>query len=272
MGIVKDWHGHGHTQRIIEAFGEMFTGIPLVRFKENGTVGEVIREVPVDFNRKSKFWWRGNMQREDDGGLASKGHTVFPRITYDLKDFSYSAERHMQSMQRTIQPFDSGRVVRTMNPVPYDYDFTMKIGGKTVTDVLQIYEMIAPNFKPTCVITIDDYPLIDKTVNIPVRLRGWAFSDNSDGFPEDGSDMVIIEMNFTAEYHLYGSSGSANEVAVKKLLTKNQTAVPDSIQPSVEDLVIKIVPDDELVYNNSSTDGLKYRVSAETGNIELEKS
>lgn len=260
MAIAKNHFYHAHTRRLMSAFAQLFTGMDIARYDENGNIIELIKNIPVENELIDKAYARSKVQEVDDGNLASKGHITLPRMSFQLSGMSYNSSRKLARMQRIVKRGADGDLRVTPVQTPYDFNFTLKIMATNFSDAIQIHEQIAYAFTPSVTMTLRDVPFADEHVDVPVFLTSQTIEDNADDPLENSRRLVLITLTFTAQYYLFGPAGTDKEIIAARLRTGDPAATVDPIKPAIEKFVIDIYGAESEFYSGNES-GVRYTVT-----------
>lgn len=214
------WFGHDHSRRLIAAFGQLFSEMTIVRRNSDGSVREIIENVPIENFVHDKFYERHKIQKVDDEGLGTRAHMVFPRMTYGLIGMTYRSDRQQSVQQRFLTGIsgEHSKARVTLTPAPWDFEFELKIAARNFSDLMAIVEQILPHFRPSHTLVMRDHPFVEDAIDVPIFLDSLQWSDSAEEEMEEGSRQVIATLSFHAQYHLYGPTGSLREIEVKHML------------------------------------------------------
>lgn len=191
---------HSSIRNVLIAFGRLFTNLSFERKDNDGNVVQVIK-VPVAPGSREK--WIARIQ--EDPNLSGKTQITLPRIGFELSGFQYDPTRKLPTMNQ-FSGNDSGTigdVSSAYSPVPYNLNFTAYVVSKTQGDALQIIEQILPYFTPGYTVTVEMFPEVGISQDIPFVLEGVTMEDNYDG-PFESKRTVTYTLSFVAKAVLLG--------------------------------------------------------------------
>jgi len=239
MALYGAWFGHDSIRKLLVVFGSLFDSISVVRFNPDGSIGEIIKRVPIELEPGDKRFIRQAIQETDDGPLASKGHSVYPRMTYDFVGISLNNGRLSMTSQRFLRHEDApdGKVGVMHWWTPYDVELVLKIASRSQSDSFQILEQILPFFNPNVTVVMRDPADENRHLDVPIRLVGITHEDNNDALPSENVYQVIHTLTFIAEYNLSGPIGNQREQAVAEKIGGPGATLPVH-KSRIEKLVI----------------------------------
>lgn len=191
---------HASIRKVLIAFGRLFTDISFERKDNDGNVSQLI-SVPVAPGSREK--WIARIQ--EDPNLSGKTQITLPRIGFELSGFQYDPTRKLPTMNQFSgnESGTIGDVSSAYSPVPYNLNFTAYVVSKTQGDALQIIEQILPYFTPGYTVTVEMFPEVGISQDIPFVLEGVTMEDNYDG-PFESKRTVTYTLSFVAKTVLLG--------------------------------------------------------------------
>ena len=194
--ILKAPYYHGIIRKTIIGFGQLFTGMEIVRKDGNKKKVQTIK-VPIAYGPKEK--WLRRVEENPDG---KKNIAVeLPRMAFEIVNYQYDPARKVGSNVNKFVERSTKRKIGT--PVPYNLTIALYIIARTQEDSLQIVEQILPYFAPGLTVGMEfvDSPSIK--MNTVFTLDGVQIQDNWDG-DFDTPRFVTHMLTFTAKIYLFG--------------------------------------------------------------------
>jgi hypothetical protein len=190
---------HGITRRTIIAFGNLFSNLRLQRWDAANTLIQDM-PVPIAYGPRDKMLGRV----EADPKQKNQVKTTLPRLSFEITGYQYDSDR---SMGRTKQIICQSGVDPTRKQVysasPYNIRISMYIATKNREDALQLFEQIAPYFRPEYTLDMELQPGLNIRHNVPIVLNGGMMDDPYEGSYED-VPIIINTLNFTLKTWMYG--------------------------------------------------------------------
>ena len=202
--MLGQYYYHEIIKKNVKAFGTLFNNIQIV--KRNPETGDIIRQekVPLAYGPKSKFLAR----LEQDPNTERKVSITMPRLSFEMTDITYDAQRKTSPIQKYKVNDDGGNVKVQFMPVPYNLRFELGILSKTQDDSLQILEQILPFFQPSFNVTVMLIPEMDEKKDLPVILNGISYEDDyEDDITKRRS--ITYTLDFTLKTYMYGPVSDA---------------------------------------------------------------
>jgi len=207
---------HASIRKMVIVMGNLFNNINVRRFAEDGSEIERFK-VPISYGPKQKFLAR----LESDGNDQNSAITL-PRMAFEMDGMTYDPERKQNSLNVIKQADGDGAVKYTYAPVPYNFDFSLYIMVKNAEDGTQILEQILPYFTPHFNVTINEFPDLGITKDIPVILGSLAQEDVYEGDFETRRS-IVWTLTFTLKSNIYGAVRDGKIVTSAQIATVQQT-------------------------------------------------
>ncbi len=263
MFTENDYFYFGTQKKLIIAFGDFFNNIFIKRVDEVGEVMKNIR-VPLSFAPRNKFISRMN---EDYAKGGVNVNTRLPRLSFDIGSPVLDAARMKSKLGVSKQRDSIGTIRALLNPVPYDFPFTLRVWTKSLDDAFQVSEQILATFMPELNTNIIDIPEIGLVTSVPLILDS---NEKIDEYEGDFGEFRIIEwvFNFTMKGYIYrGLSAAGSDKVIKQVnvlvfeLTQADEIIPISDLQNVVDPLDEALWDDayaptnvEIISTNTSLD------------------
>lgn len=259
--MLGQYYYHEIIKKNVKAFGTLFNNIQIV--KKDPETGDIIRQekVPLAYGPKSKFLAR----LEQDPSTERKVSITMPRISFEMTDITYDAQRKTSPIQK-YKVSDTGESVKVQYmPVPYNLRFELGILSKTQDDALQILEQILPFFQPSFNVTVMLIPEMEEKKDLPVILNGISYEDDyEDDMMRRRS--ITYTLDFTLKTYMYGPVSDAaiikKATVFENLGDFNQhrrvlryDVTPEALEDLNSDGVINqlddelLMPDDDFGFN-----------------------
>lgn len=259
--MLGQYYYHEIIKKNVKAFGTLFNNIQIV--KKDPETGDIIRQekVPLAYGPKSKFLAR----LEQDPSTERKVSITMPRISFEMTDITYDAQRKTSPIQK-YKVSDTGESVKMQYmPVPYNLRFELGILSKTQDDALQILEQILPFFQPSFNVTVMLIPEMEEKKDLPVILNGISYEDDyEDDMMRRRS--ITYTLDFTLKTYMYGPVSDAaiikKATVFENLGDFNQhrrvlryDVTPEALEDLNSDGVINqlddelLMPDDDFGFN-----------------------
>lgn len=186
------------------AVASLFNHIYVKRYSQTGGKGQILKtiRVPVSSTHGEKWHTHDNQDIQAQDNVRTKW--VLPRIGVKFAGLSYDSQRKLNSTNSITlpNPNNPNSVLKSLNPVPYNFDYEIYIRVKTIDDGLQILEQILPVFTPTYNLTIKEIPELGVTRDVPVTINAINIEDIVDG-SYDVPRIIEISLTLTVAAWLY---------------------------------------------------------------------
>ena len=251
-------------RKVIIGFGNLFNEIQIKHVNDSGKVVSAIK-VPLAYGPTQKFLAR----LEQEPNLNKPIQITLPRMSFELVGLSYDSSRKVTTTQKFVAPnLNSGDVMATYMPVPYNMDFELSIMTKLNDDMLQIIEQILPYFQPSYNLSINMIDLIGEKRDVPITLNSIAMEDNYEG---DFTDRraLIYTLRFTAKTYIFGPSTKVDQ----DIITKSSIGyVSGDNNSTSRDLVYSTTPKATTSYVDNIVTTLSSDVNIEDSVIKISDS
>lgn len=226
-------------RKIILAFGNVFSQIPLVRYNENS---EEVERYIVSLIYSSKEQYAHRLM--DDPELDTRVQIVIPSLSYEMMGLRYDASRkQITNFKNYTQSGDN--TLSQYNPVPYDFDFDLNLYARTFEDAHQIVEHILSYFTPDYTIKVNLVPQMGIVKELPILLNSVDRDVDYEGDREDNSRRIIFTFHFTVKGFIFGKITDVSN----KLITHSITNIYDTLNIA-----------NEFTFNLNATGSGKYKI------------
>jgi hypothetical protein len=247
MFTVNDHFYFGTHKKMITAFGDFFNNMYIKRVNDAGTVLKNLR-VPLSFAPRNKFISRLG---EDYAKGGVNVNTSLPRLSFDIGSPALDEARMKSKLGRSKQRDDLGTIRALLNPVPYDFPFTLRLWVKSLDDAFQISEQILATFMPELNTQIIDIPEINLVSSVPVILEG---NEKLDEYEGSFGDFRVIEweFNFTMKGYIYrGLSAAGSDKVIKQVNSLLYQMGNNNDDVLITDLQSVVDPLDETLWDDA---------------------
>ena len=193
-------------RRTYLGFLNIFDNIKVHRYDESSPKDI---KVPLKIAPKRKFYlWLNDRKFEKH----------YPIMAGSLNSISLDTQRQTNANhefkigKRDLE--DPSEIFKILNPIPYNFSFSLTIATKYLTDMDQIVEQIIPFFSPFVIFRLS-FPEIDMNVNVRLKLD----SINLDTSEELGMEQIktyASSLDFTCESFVFVPV--TDEKLIKKII------------------------------------------------------
>ncbi|MDA8977572.1 tail sheath stabilizer and completion protein [bacterium] len=245
-------YDHGALRKYIIMFGRMFNDIDIVRKDNDGNATQAIR-VPIAYGPKEKFLARLNQ----DPNLDRKVATQLPRLSFEITDMSYSANRGLNKLQRNTSVGTNNQAMSSQfTPVPYDINITLYGMFANNEDAVQVVEQILPYFRPEFTHSVKLVPETGHYYDIPTVLQGMSIEDSYEADYQTRR-AIIYSFNFTVKGYIFGPVSTKGVIkrSIVDIGIPSETFVPNpAVDPqSRTTLTPGLLPDGTATANSSAS-------------------
>lgn len=204
----------GSIRKLTVAFADLFNNIHLKRTDENDVEIDDIK-VGIAYGPKQHY-----ISKMRQGELADPTamNIVLPRLSFELTSIEYDVERQLSPTHNCgtlhTDTTDPSIIYKVLNPVPYNFRYSLSIYSKNTDDGLRILEQILPWFTPEFNVTVIEIPSADIKSDVPVILETVTQEDNyQEGF--ENNRLIVWNLEFIARGYIYkpiGATGIIKQV------------------------------------------------------------
>lgn len=190
---------HDQIRKYEMVFGTLFNEIAVRRTSTDGSTVSLLR-VPISFANKDKLLAR----LEADANIDRPTAAQLPRMSFSLTNIAHNPTNQLRSTGRysvMVPTDDANTLTEMLNPVPYDFNFTLWVYTKYVEDGNQIIEQILPFFSPSFTATVNMMEGVN--VDTQTTIRDCVPEDLYDG-NFDKRRMTMWTLHFTMTGYLFG--------------------------------------------------------------------
>ena len=211
-------------RKIVLAFGNMFSQVPLIRYDANNN--EVERFIiSIIYSAKEQYVHRLN----DDPDLNSRVNIVIPTFSYEMMGLSYDASRKQITNNKNFFQ-NTGGTFSQYNPVPYNFDFDLNLYSRTFDDAHMILEHILGFFTPDYTIKVNYIPDLGLIKELPVILNSVDREVDFQGDRDSGPRNIYFTLHFTVKGFILGKvSDISNKLITHTITNLYEESGPDSL-------------------------------------------
>jgi hypothetical protein len=201
-------------RKIILAFGNIFSQLPLVRYKDGDTQEFERFVLSLIYAPKEQYVHR----LQDDPDLDSRVQVIIPSLSYEMVGLKYDASRKQITNIKNFSQTPQGTFSQ-YNPVPYDFDFELNLYSRTFEDAHQVVEHILAYFTPDYTIKVNLIPALGVIREIPILLDSVDRSIDFEGDRDSGPRRIIFTFHFTVKGFIFGKVTDASGKLIKHSIT-----------------------------------------------------
>lgn len=206
--MARQYYYYSAIRKIIIQFLDMFRNVQIARYDSGGTLTGY-KKVPLKFGTKEKVWYWINERKDDE---------MLPSISVILSSVDYDPQRQGNKMRnvKKISTISDGTSDRFLNPIPYNFGFTMTLWSLYMVDVDQILEQILPYFTPDSFIRYN-IPELDATLDLKVLFQSCS-PDMSIDIADDEVRVLKWNLEFLVQGYLFQPLETTS--IIKKIIQK----------------------------------------------------
>lgn len=196
MGGLHNQTLKKYTVAILDAFN----GIKIPVFNKKGKVTKEI-SVPIQFGNKDKAYRLDNLNTN----LKAGNNYTLPRMALSFNSMNKATNRDTSKYSKInlkSKEDDRKTVQFQFNSVAYDFQFTLHIATRTLSEMMLITESITPLFRPTYTLPVYELDIQETPTDILLELNGVELT-----IPEDLADdelrIIMCDMPLNLRGNMY---------------------------------------------------------------------
>lgn len=203
------------TEKYTIALLDLFNDIELQYRKSTGKTETIT--IPLQFRSKERALKLTDQETQE----IIKGNTsIIPRASLILSDIEKAPDRNTNKYINSHE-IDLDNVKKfTLNSIPYNWNFSLVILSRTMTESAQVVEQIAPMFRPTYTLNINEIPILKEPTTIPLELIDTSI-DIDDEHEDNNIRTIVTQFNFTLRGNMYLPIQDTNIIEHVKLYINN---------------------------------------------------
>ncbi len=256
--MTANYSYHRIIRKLIVAFGDMFNGIKIGRYDENGNELEEFL-VPLLYGGKEKYVSR----LEGDPELDKKVQITLPVMSYEMIDMSYDAGRKLSNYFQNTGESGNNTKLSLYNPVPFNFNFSLYAYVRNFEDGAQLMEKILPYFTPGYTVNVNLIPEMSIVRQMPIVLNDVKHEIDYEGGYDTNVRRIIWTLDFTVKGYLYGP------IRESKIVRTSITNILDDNSLYDKNVIIKMNTGGFGNYKQNETvyQGYSFETATATGTV-----
>jgi len=168
--------------------------------KEDGSAG--IKTVPISFGNYEKSIAFGDIDKDT---LENGNWNFVPRLVLSFNGMTRNDDRTTNKFQKISKKINyQGKDLLNygFNSIPMDFQFTLTLQARGLSEAFQITEQILPMFRPSYNIKIQEYPMFDEMTETQLQIQDPEFDILEEFGPED-TNMINVTFPLNLRANLY---------------------------------------------------------------------
>jgi hypothetical protein len=188
---------HKLTEKYTIALLDLFDDMQISYRKSDGSSQYVT--IPLKFRSRERA---ANLSEQETEEIIKGNTGIIPRLSLVLNTIEKAPERTTNKYIRSHEiQFEDG-LKYTLNSVAYNWSFSILLLARTVTESSQIIEQIAPMFRPSYTLNINEIEMLEEPTTIPLDLLDIQM-DIQDEHDDDDIRTIVTEFSFTLRGNMY---------------------------------------------------------------------
>ena len=195
------YYHHGSVRRYTAMLGALLGDLWIERTK-----GNKVQRIAVPIRYGSGWAYEKAQHDDGDDAQVRKGVTL-PAMAFEITSMTYDADRQLNRSRNLEADYINSDSTKhhAVVPVPYNINYTLTIRTETTNEMLQIFEQIAPQFKPNLILEMQ--PLAGSGMDVETQAIVTMFDPTlDDNYENQLSDTRYITWSIDIEVkgHLFG--------------------------------------------------------------------
>jgi hypothetical protein len=251
--MLQNYYYPRTIRGILVAFSDLFNDLKVYTYNSvvSGDVSAATKEIDVDilFGPGDKVF----LSRSRNVNVTARHKTgklpmlsIIPRACVYDPERSHSSNdvRHWIDLERSteLQEFFSD-----VMPVPYNYNFDVKIKCAEWDHVIQIMENILPHFNPVLHLSVREISFLNWRRDLPVEMKSGPDFNFKDVLDEGDRREIEVDMSFVVKglaYRPFATASMIRIINTKYYINEFTTSAVD--------------PTHDVLVNAYSTSGFQY--------------
>jgi len=180
-----------------------FNGVHLYVPKEDSKLDKVFN-VPVSFANYEKALILEDISEDT---ITKGNYNFLPRIILSFETLTKAPDRQTNKFQRLFKsiylPENPNRMLNVAyNSLAYDFQFTLLIQARGLTQASQLTEQVLSYFKPTMNLNILECPIFDKKTETQIQISDPNF-EIQDDFEDAAVNLISVTFDLTLRGNIY---------------------------------------------------------------------
>lgn len=211
--MFQNFYGNNTIQNVTVALLSMFNQIYVQTVT---SAGEVINNyrVPIDSAPKSKLYQIRKENYSSESEPNQKYYVQLPRMVLSIPSLSYDPERayatneirHFYIDALNVQDVDG--FITDIQPVPYNFNYTLSMRTNLIEEWTQIIEQILPAFNPSAYLRIKEFPNLNIERDLQVNISPNIAPNFEESQTETTKRTISCDIQLTVNGWLYGIRGT----------------------------------------------------------------
>jgi len=203
------------TEKYTIALLDLFNDIE-IQYRKSNNETEIIT-IPLQFRSKERAI---NLSDQETQEIIKGNTSIIPRASLILTDIQKAQDRSTNKYINSHEIEIDNQKRFTLNSMPYDWGFSLIILSRTITESAQVIEQIAPMFRPTYTLNINEIPILKEPTTVQLELLDTSI-DIDDDHDDDNIRTIITTFNFTLRGNMYLPLTDTNIIEHVKLYINN---------------------------------------------------
>jgi hypothetical protein len=204
--VEDDYYYYPKTiENVTEKFIDLFNNIKVKKYNSAGTPIQIIN-VPVMWGPVDKFY---SIRKENYNETNNPYYQKFPRISITGPILTYNSDRatsvnaQRQFYNETLALDSLTDFYEDIQPVAYDYAYTVVIRTNKMEQLNQILESTLPYWNPSRNMRVKEFSFLNIERDLKVIFDGNVNIEYGDPYEENQNRVIECTLNFTINGFMY---------------------------------------------------------------------
>ena len=192
-------------ENVTKKFIDLFNDIIVQKYNSSGVIIEAIK-VPVMWGPVDKLY---SIRKENYNETNIPYYQKLPRISITGPVLNHNSDRatNVLALRQFYNEFLSldsiNDFYEDIQPVPYDYAYTVYIRTNKMEQMNQILENILPYYNPSRSVRVKEFSFLNIERDLKVTFDGNANVEFGDPYEENSNRIIECTLNFTIDGFMY---------------------------------------------------------------------
>jgi len=182
-----------YTASLLDLFNDMY-----IRYVKSDNT-EYFHNVPIKFRSRERAV---ELSSHDTQEIINGNTSIIPRLSLSLEGLEAAPERNTNKYIRSHEVKTDTGLSFTLNSVSYDWNYTVILLARSMSETTQIIEQIAPLFRPTYTLNLNEMELLQEPTTVPIDLEGIDL-DVDDNHDDDNIRQITTTFNIKLRGNMY---------------------------------------------------------------------
>lgn len=203
------------TSKYTASLLDLFNDIQILYPQSDGGVKYIT--IPIKFRSKERAV---TLSETETNELITGNTSIIPRLSLTLENITKVPERTTNKYRKSHQiEFENG-IKYTMNSIGYNWNFNLILIARTMSETSQFIEQIAPMFRPTYTMNINEIPILKEPTTVPLEMQDFDI-DIQDDHEDENVRFIVTTVPLVLRGNMYLPIQEQNVIELMKVYINN---------------------------------------------------